>query len=254
MAFWQEEDPSARWDIIQTARNGGSVNPHFHSVLKKHAKSGPLDLRTFTQLKKASYDPERRKWSLEVETMLPLGKVAGDKDRATPREPETEMIEDVDFVICSTGSKLDFARESRSAHLDGPTFLTDRSCPTWPTELPCVEPLLKSHPINLVHGLPVLTKDLQWNEDLPAFVMGAYAMLELGPGALNVHGTRYGSERVAHRLGELGFLREEVVDEGYGEEAEPHRQVGKGRTRREQKESRSGGRDNYYAMLDEAEA
>lgn len=43
----------------------------------------------------------------------------------------------------------------------------------------CVKPLLQSHPIELVNGLPVLTRDLQWSEDLPAFVMGAYAMLEV---------------------------------------------------------------------------
>lgn len=44
----------------------------------------------------------------------------------------------------------------------------------------CVKPLLESHPIELVNGLPVLTRDLQWSEELPAFVMGAYAMLEVG--------------------------------------------------------------------------
>lgn len=39
--------------------------------------------------------------------------------------------------------------------------------------------------------------------------MGAYAMLELGPDALNLSGTRHGAERIAHRLGQLGILTED---------------------------------------------
>lgn len=43
--------------------------------------------------------------------MLPEGKVSSDGVRAAPREPVMERIEQVDYLVCSTGSKLDFARE-----------------------------------------------------------------------------------------------------------------------------------------------
>jgi hypothetical protein len=59
----------------------------------------------------------------------------------------------------------------------------------------------------------VLTTDLQWNRDVPAFVMGAYSMLELGPDALNLSGTRHGAERIAHQIGQLGLLEEGGVGE-----------------------------------------
>ena len=42
-----------------------------------------------------------------------------------------------------------------------------------------LESRLDSRPVELINGLPVLIRHLQWSENLPAVVMGAYAMLEV---------------------------------------------------------------------------
>ncbi|GAA5858728.1 hypothetical protein JCM8547_004958 [Rhodosporidiobolus lusitaniae] len=222
MAFWSEEDRYARWSMIQTARNGGSVNPQFLLALQRHVKAGRLDLRTLTEVEEASFDEESGKWSFDVVTRMSekeMKKV--DEALGLPTEMRS-TIEDVDYLVSSTGSKIDI------------------------TGVPFVQPLLESHPVELVNGFPCLTADLQWNGDLPLFVMGAYSMLELGPDALNLSGTRAGAERVAHRLGELG-----VFDDVEGGGVRP---VEKLSTREQEKESRSGGIDNFFAGLGEVEA
>jgi len=51
-------------------------------------------------------------------------------------------------------------------------------------------------PIDTMAGLPALTDDLMWKEDVPLFVTGKMAALRLGPGAGNLEGARAGAERV----------------------------------------------------------
>ncbi|KPV78159.1 uncharacterized protein RHOBADRAFT_3493, partial [Rhodotorula graminis WP1] len=170
MAFFGESCPHARHAMIRQARNGGSVNAHFYSILKRHVKSGRLDLRTLTEVEDAHLDAAAVKWTLRVRTRL-----VDKAHLAVPGAPTSmpDTLADVDHVVCATGSALDLAG------------------------VECVRPLLECHPVELVRGLPRLTSDLQWREDVPFFVAGAYAMLELGPDALNLSGTRPGAERIA---------------------------------------------------------
>ncbi|GAA5898089.1 hypothetical protein JCM8208_000152 [Rhodotorula glutinis] len=231
MAFYSETDPLARHDLIRQARNGGSVNAHFYGVLKRHVKSGRLDLRTLTEVESAHLGDGGGggKWTLEARTRLE------DKAHlAVPGAPLSRLdtLADVDHVVCATGSALDLAG------------------------VECVRPLLASHPVELVRGLPRLTSDLQWREDVPFFVAGAYAMLELGPDALNLSGTRPGAERIAHRLGALGIF-DDVP--GGGVHAVPRRsspastaaqQDGAGRAGLARKEHRSGGEGNFFDGLE----
>lgn len=153
MAFWQEDARSERLAMVQQARGGGSVNPTYQRILKKHVKEEKLELKACTSVTAASYDRERKKWSLRLATLTPP--VAKDAQLAEERGPTIEEIAEVDYVVCSTGSAMSFAN------------------------LPFLEPLLKSHPIEMVAAFPRLTQDLQWNADLPLFVVGAYAMLEV---------------------------------------------------------------------------
>ena len=51
-----------------------------------------------------------------------------------------------------------------------------------------------------VGGLPLLQDDLSWAEGCPLYVMGAFAMLQLGPDALNLAGARSGGVIVARAL------------------------------------------------------
>jgi len=60
--------------------------------------------------------------------------------------------------------------------------------------------MLKQVPIELCHGLPILTNDLEWREGCPLYVCGAYAALQLGPDALNVSGAISGSRIIAAHM------------------------------------------------------
>lgn len=63
--------------------------------------------------------------------------------------------------------------------------------------LPYLQSLLKSHPIHGHGGLPCLTNDLSWRDDVPLFVTGRLASLRLGPAGGNLGGARIGAERIA---------------------------------------------------------
>ncbi|GAA5981399.1 hypothetical protein JCM10908_004095 [Rhodotorula pacifica] len=221
MEFFQESDPYARFEQIRSSRNGGSVNPTFARVLKQHEKSGRLEIRTMTEVGAAAYDVESGKWTLD--TMTRPDPPSRRNEFATGRlEPTRARISNIDFIVASTGSKLDFA------------------------SVDFVQPLVRAGLVpETVHGLPVLTQDLQLSSTVPFFVLGAYAMLEriqLGPDALNLSGTRAGAERVAHRLGELGIFGQYSIAA----------QAPSARLRT--KQARSGGEGNFFDGLGEVEA
>lgn len=153
MAFWQEDAREERLRIVREARGGGSVNPAFHAVLKRLEQRGILDLRTFSTVTSATWDPARRKWALVLSSFRP--DPIADAKLAAPREQTRTELADVDYVVCSTGSAMSF------------------------DQLPFLAPLRASHPIEVIGGYPNVTKDLQWGDELPAFVVGAYAMLEV---------------------------------------------------------------------------
>ncbi|KAG4444077.1 hypothetical protein IFR05_000430 [Cadophora sp. M221] len=73
-------------------------------------------------------------------------------------------------------------------------------------DINCVEavkPLLQSYPIETVGGMPCLTKELMWNEDVPFFVTGRLGGLRLGPAAPNLEGARLGAEFISGKIASL---------------------------------------------------
>jgi hypothetical protein len=73
---------------------------------------------------------------------------------------------------------------------------------------PLFNDILRKHPIDIVGGLPALTKgmkyssDLQWSTDLELFLMSGYASLSAGPNATNLQGGRVIAERLGSVLWE----------------------------------------------------
>jgi hypothetical protein len=95
-----------------------------------------------------------------------------------------------------------------------PPLTSTSSTPIPRTSLPhlTTSPLLSRE-----HSIPYLSDTLQVRlpphdegNDLPLFLTGALAALQLGPGAANLAGARMGAERVAWGLEKLG-----IVGEGY---------------------------------------
>ncbi|CAK4033891.1 FAD binding domain [Lecanosticta acicola] len=84
--------------------------------------------------------------------------------------------------------------------------------------LPYLKPILEKFPVESYEGLPALTDDLMWSEDVPLFVTGKFAALRLGPGAGNLEGARLGAERISWGMQEVfpevkdGTLYGEVVE------------------------------------------
>lgn len=88
-------------------------------------------------------------------------------------DPPIPNLPPMDFIYYATGVQTDY------------------------TTLPFLQTLLKTHPVHGHGGLPCLTNDLTWREDVPLFVTGRLASLRLGPAGGNLGGARIGAERIA---------------------------------------------------------
>jgi hypothetical protein len=94
------------------------------------------------------------------------------------RGEKTEEVQ-VDHVIYATGVAVGFG------------------------SIAAMKPLLEAHPIRIVGGMPCLTSELMWNEEVPFFVTGRLSGLRLGPVAGNLEGARVGAEFVAGKIAEV---------------------------------------------------
>ncbi|KAI4776825.1 FAD/NAD(P)-binding domain-containing protein [Aureobasidium sp. EXF-3400] len=84
--------------------------------------------------------------------------------------------------------------------------------------LPFLQTINHKFPIDSYGGLPALTDDLMWKENVPLFVTGRLAALRLGPGAGNLAGARSGAERIAWAIEDIlpkedGQTEDEEEDE-----------------------------------------
>lgn len=113
--------------------------------LKSRVKEGRLDILEGVKIADGEWDEKDKKWRLKL-------KRVGDDSKLE----DERILNKIDYLVCSTGFKMDL------------------------NALPFLSTLLRSHPIEVVGGRPVLTEDLQWNKKLPLFVVGAYAMLQVG--------------------------------------------------------------------------
>ncbi|KAI2607154.1 FAD/NAD(P)-binding domain-containing protein [Hypoxylon fragiforme] len=63
--------------------------------------------------------------------------------------------------------------------------------------LPFLHSICADYPIQDCGGFPCITENMAWRDDVPLFVAGRFAALQLGPGAPNLIGARIGAERIA---------------------------------------------------------
>ncbi|KAI1370257.1 hypothetical protein F4677DRAFT_369536 [Hypoxylon crocopeplum] len=69
--------------------------------------------------------------------------------------------------------------------------------------LPFLNSMCSDYPIESCGGLPCITENMAWRDDVPLFVAGRLAALQLGPGAPNLIGARIGAERIAWSIQDI---------------------------------------------------
>ncbi|PNS19971.1 Cellobiose dehydrogenase [Sphaceloma murrayae] len=156
--FWSSDTDGERWDQIQMARNGGSITPRIHKVLKKFCDQGRLAIHTNTIIQSRAFDTNSRQWDIETRPRVEL-----------PR---------IDYIYFATGIPTDF------------------------TKLSYFQKMMEKYPIDGIGGLPCLSDDMAWCEEVPLYMVGKLASLRIGPGSANLAGARIGAERVAWSIQE----------------------------------------------------
>lgn len=174
--FWSANDDDERLEMIKTARNGGSITPRFHKILKQHAACKRLSIHTHTVIASREFDPSSKTWHI------------------TTDPPIADLPARIDYIYFATG-------------------VNSNVC-----EIPLLRTINREYPIEVKQGLPCITDDLMWKQDVPLFVTGKLAALRLGPGAANLEGARLGAERVAWALEET--LGKSKGDDGEAEKEE----------------------------------
>ncbi|POS85971.1 hypothetical protein EPUL_002723, partial [Erysiphe pulchra] len=160
--FYFADSDHERWEMMKSARGGGSVNPEFRTVIEKLQKRGILVLKEDTVIKNASWQSTSASWSVDLQT----------------DEQKTENLL-VNYVIYATGTPVNIS------------------------SLPIIQPIMKQYPIDTVGGMPCLTAELMWKEEVPLFATGKLGGLRLGPAAGNLEGARIGAEFIAGKIAEL---------------------------------------------------
>ncbi|KAI1849986.1 hypothetical protein JX265_003359 [Neoarthrinium moseri] len=69
--------------------------------------------------------------------------------------------------------------------------------------LPYIQSLQAQYPVSNCGGLPCITEDMQWSDEVPLFLAGRLGGLQLGPGAPNLVGARIGAERISWAIEDI---------------------------------------------------
>ena len=116
---------------------------------------------------------------------------------------KTTKLPPVDHIYFATGVGSDFER------------------------LPCLRTLRERYPVPNCNGFPCITENMAWRDDVPLFINGRFAALQLGPGAPNLIGARQGADRIAWSIQDiLGTKEGGGGDGGSGEDARGMKQRG----------------------------
>ncbi|SPO25371.1 uncharacterized protein UTRI_03214_B [Ustilago trichophora] len=218
MQFWQNEDVQERLTTLRAARNGGSVTPTYAKVLARLEALGKVEIRTHTTISSAEYAS-----TAYLDRPRPIAKAEGeegDLDESRETGGEETLEEDEPAIVDDpNNSDRQWALELRTStssgnfdnHIRADYLVVATGAKVDFGSLPFLSNVQKTHPIRLVGGMPVLTADLEYRRDVPLFVTGAYAGLQIGPAAGNLGGMRDSADRIANRLLELLSLPEGVV-------------------------------------------
>ncbi|KAJ5863580.1 uncharacterized protein N7529_005496, partial [Penicillium soppii] len=159
-AFWSADTDEERLEMLQTARNGGSITPRYTKIVKQHAARHRASIHPCTEIKSHEYNLQTETWTLTT-------------------DPPIADLPPIDYIYFATGARVDVR------------------------EISLLRQMNDQYPIEVKSGLPCLTNDLSWRNDVPLFMTGRMASLRLGPSAPNLEGARVGAERVAWGIEEV---------------------------------------------------
>ncbi|KAK6088541.1 FAD binding domain-containing protein [Seiridium cupressi] len=160
-AFWTADSLDERWDMIKTARNGGSITPPYKKILDRLVANGKVVLSLHTTIKTRNWNEATQTWDIELSGGHP------------------QKLPPIDHIYFATGVQSNFK------------------------SLPYLQSLLAQYPIEDCGGMPCITEDMQWSDEVPLFMAGRLGALQLGPGAPNLVGARIGAERISWAIQEL---------------------------------------------------
>jgi len=156
---FEKADVSQKLTAILKDRDGGSLTPEQDLKIQPLEAAGRCEVREYTQVTSAV-------WIGHESTSDGGGgywEVCFDDDTDCHCEK----------IWLATGSRMDADSD------------------------PLLQQLLAQHPIPLHRGFPDVTQTLRWAPDVPLYVMGGLAALQLGPDAVNLAGGLRGAFRIA---------------------------------------------------------
>ncbi|MFQ3617570.1 MAG: FAD-dependent oxidoreductase, partial [Cyanobacteriota bacterium] len=194
--FWAEPDWSARWQMIQQARNGGSMTPAILTQLRRLAREGHLEFFEQCQVSKATWVQHEASQSSDPVSKDPVSNPAFEAQAVNLAQPEsTERGKLGYWRVCCNHPAQHACIHSQEIHriwlatgsqLDG-------------TRHPLLQDIAAQYPVTWVNGLPVLEESLQW-PGVGLYIMGGLAALHVGPTARNLSGARSASDRIVKAL------------------------------------------------------
>ena len=164
--FWNLQEPKERVDFNAALRGGGSMSTDVYFDLVEASREDPARLELIEEA-----EVEQAHWLSKKRNID-----SGEKEGEIHVRFDNGRLAHYDFVWLATGGDFDL------------------------TLVPIFASLMSQHPIPSVDGLPVLQDNLSWAKDVPLYVMGAFAQLQLGADALNLSGARSGSVVISSAL------------------------------------------------------
>lgn len=93
-----------RLKIIAEGRNGGSITPIYHAILKQHMQAGRLEILTHSELSEQVWDPLLQQWTVAINN-----------------NSSERVLTSIDYIYFATGArwegdKVPFLRTLRQEH------------------------------------------------------------------------------------------------------------------------------------------
>lgn len=196
-----------RTQCLRDARMGGSVPPMYMRRLEAAQQCGCLQCR----VGRVEYHPPQ-----------PLLGECAEHNSSSGTNGESVEVKIHSPEVNSSGSRC--ANGSAGEVTSTSTIASGEPASFWVREIvvacgskPDYEasPLLKliqsQWPAPICGGLPCLTDDLRWNENVNIFCVGSLGALSIGPDAGNLMGSRKAAQLVANALESRSWLRNSVL-------------------------------------------